>query len=40
VDIASEYFGHFRAVLVCAIVLAVLSTLSMASIRREQAHKD
>jgi MFS family permease len=34
VGIASQYEGDFRAVLVCAIVLAALSLVSMAGIRR------
>ena len=34
VGIASPYVGYFRAVLVCAIVLAALSVVSMAGIRR------
>jgi MFS family permease len=34
VGIGSQYEGDFRAVLVCAIVLAVLSIVSMAGIRR------
>jgi MFS family permease len=34
VGVASQYEGDFRAVLVCAIVLAVLSAVSMAGIRR------
>jgi MFS family permease len=34
VGVASQYEGDFRAVLVCAIVLAALSAISMAGIRR------
>ena len=34
VGIASPYVGDFRAVLVCAMVLAALSVVSMAGIRR------
>jgi MFS family permease len=34
VGVASQYEGDFRAVLVCAIVLAALSVVSMAGIRR------
>jgi hypothetical protein len=34
VGIGSEYFGDFRAVLVCSIVLAVLCVVSMAGIHR------
>jgi MFS family permease len=34
VGIASEHVGDFRAVLVCSVVLAVLSALSMTGIRR------
>jgi MFS family permease len=34
VGVASQYEGDFRAVLVCAIVLAVLSAVSMAGIHR------
>jgi MFS family permease len=34
VGVASQYEGDFRAVLVCAIVLAVLSAISMAGIHR------
>jgi MFS family permease len=34
VGIASQYEGDFRAVLVCAIVLAALSAVSMAGIHR------
>lgn len=34
VGIASQYEGDFRAVLVCAIVLAALSAVSMVGIRR------
>jgi MFS family permease len=34
VGVASQYEGDFRAVLVCAIVLAALSAVSMAGIRR------
>ncbi len=34
VGIASDYLGDFRPVLVCAIVLAVLSLLSMTIISR------
>ena len=34
VGIASPHVGDFRAVLVCAIVLAALSVVSMAGIRR------
>lgn len=37
VGIASQYEGDFRAVLVCAIVLAALSLVSMAGIRRAPA---
>jgi MFS family permease len=37
VGIASDYVGDFRSVLVCAIVLAVLSAVSMAGIRRARA---
>ncbi|HWE62569.1 MAG TPA: MFS transporter [Chloroflexota bacterium] len=39
VGIGSEYVGDFRAVLVCAIVLAVLCTLSMFSIRRARSQR-
>ncbi len=39
VGIGSEYFGDFRAVLVCSIVLAVLCVVSMAGIHRAAADK-